>query len=342
MRTQSDFLKEFGDLRGRKILTDEKGEEFLASEKEFCKTDDSLSNEDYLELVKANDGVSDGSEIEDLAERKSYIDSLTDEQKANKIEKERIIIFRGSDESVDRMGDIIRVDGWNLKDYRKNPVFLDGHSYTLLPIGKALKVWKDSNDSGAPNGKSLKFAIYFPTAEVSQKSDDVFKLYKAKVLNAVSVGFKSSKVNNPSSPEERKELGLGPYGWEFLKQSLLELSAVTVPANQNALQVKSAEHLELCKSAGIEAILKENQEEAVNAEILEQLKLLNQNVIQNTKTLQESISLIKSVEDPVEPVEAGEEPNGDNVKDEAKGNFNLDEMLGGIKSWDLKPNKEET
>ena len=37
--------------------------------------------------------------------------------------------FVASDESVDRYGDIIRASGWQLDNFRKNPVLLFAHDF---------------------------------------------------------------------------------------------------------------------------------------------------------------------------------------------------------------------
>jgi hypothetical protein len=44
--------------------------------------------------------------------------------------------FVASDETVDRYGDIIRASGWQLDNFRKNPVLLFGHQSGALPVGK--------------------------------------------------------------------------------------------------------------------------------------------------------------------------------------------------------------
>jgi hypothetical protein len=44
--------------------------------------------------------------------------------------------FIASDETVDRYGDIIRASGWQLGNYRQNPVLLFGHQSDSLPVGK--------------------------------------------------------------------------------------------------------------------------------------------------------------------------------------------------------------
>lgn len=230
-------------------------------------SDATLSKEDYLEVCKDLKGVPDGSHIDDEAERQKYLDEIKDTEEKI-INKERIITIRGSDETVDRYGDIVRVQGWDLNNYRKNPVFLVFHDGHQFPAGRAVKVWKEASDPGAPNGKSLMFLIYFP--EGNQWSEFVYNQFKDGLMNAVSVGFRALKANNPASDEERQSLGLGTYGVEFLKQELLELSAVPIPANQNALVVKSFEQKELAgrikELEGVEIVTEEEAEKLRNNE----------------------------------------------------------------------------
>lgn len=134
--------------------------------------------------------------------------------------KERTLEFIGSTESVDRVGDVIEAAGWQLKNYKVNPVFLWAHDYRMPPIGKATRVWKSE-------GK-LKFQIEFADAETYDFADTIFRLYKGGFLNAVSVGFE------PIEHESLDEKG-DSRGIRYKKQDLLELSAVPVPANAEAL-----------------------------------------------------------------------------------------------------------
>ena len=45
--------------------------------------------------------------------------------------KENGLEFVLSDETPDRMGDVIMADGWDLTDFRKNPIALFGHQSSL-------------------------------------------------------------------------------------------------------------------------------------------------------------------------------------------------------------------
>lgn len=140
--------------------------------------------------------------------------------------KDRHATFIASSEDVDRYGDIIRSDGWDLSNYKKNPVLLFGHQSRELPIGATSKIWVDS--------KKLLADVEFATAEVYDFADSVYKMVKAGFLNAVSVGFKPTKMpNDIKDPETNKWTG----GFEFVAQELLELSVVPVPALPGALAI---------------------------------------------------------------------------------------------------------
>jgi HK97 family phage prohead protease len=127
-----------------------------------------------------------------------------------------------SDESVDRYGDIIRVDGWELDEYRKNPIVLFGHSATD-PVGTAeVRV----------TGKKLIADITLGAPGTTPMVDAVRALVDQKILKAVSVGFQPTKEPNEiKDPKTNEWTG----GYEWVGQQLLENSIVSIPANPNAL-----------------------------------------------------------------------------------------------------------
>jgi len=138
---------------------------------------------------------------------------------------DRTLEMAGSTEDKDRMGDIIRSSGWKLSSFKKNPVFMWVHDYSKPPIGRANKVWVDKETN------RLMFNVEFASPEVYEFADTIYKLYKGGFLHATSVGF------IPLEWEGKDEEHPIP-NWEgnvFTKQELLELSAVPVPANANAL-----------------------------------------------------------------------------------------------------------
>lgn len=141
--------------------------------------------------------------------------------------EERILRFIGSDETPDRDGDIISIEGWELDNYLKNPVFLWAHDYSIPPVGKAVDVF-------VKDGKLI-FDIQFPEKGIYPFADLVYNLYKGGFLNATSVGF-IGKDYVERDDDEAKDLPAWRRGVKFTRQELLELSAVPVPSNPSALQ----------------------------------------------------------------------------------------------------------
>lgn len=133
----------------------------------------------------------------------------------------RQLTFIASDETVDRYGDIVRADGWQLDNFRKNPVILWGHDHYALPIGKALDI--DVKD------KALTSLVEFAPVEVNPFAEQAYQAYRGGFLSAVSVGFMALEWEwvDAKDPEN--------LGIVFVKSELLEFSAVTVPANPSAL-----------------------------------------------------------------------------------------------------------
>lgn len=148
------------------------------------------------------------------------------------IDKEnRVVDFVISTETVDRYGDIIRVGGWDLKQYKKNPVVLFGHNSHIPPIGKALSVNKDA--------KSLKATAQFMDKEVSAFAHSIFRMLEEKFLRAVSVGF------IPKDWEKINDDDGHLTGFEFKKQELLEFSVVPIPANPDCLMDAKAKGIDV-------------------------------------------------------------------------------------------------
>jgi hypothetical protein len=141
-----------------------------------------------------------------------------------------VIDFVASDETIDRYSEIISADGWELANYRKNPVFQNAHNYgdIIYTLGKALVT--------EVQGGALFQRVEFATA-VNPIARIAYGLYKGKFLNAVSVGFIPLEWENgpgPGAPDSQPD-GQPGYRRRYLKQELLEVSAVGIPANPNAL-----------------------------------------------------------------------------------------------------------
>jgi HK97 family phage prohead protease/HK97 family phage major capsid protein len=124
-----------------------------------------------------------------------------------------------SDETPDRMDDVIMSDGWNLENFKKNPIALFGHR-SDFPIGK----WRNLR----VEDKQLKGYLQLAPKGTSPRIDEIRTLVEADILRSVSVGF------IPLEDQPRKE---SKWGSIFTKCELIETSLVSVPANPNALAV---------------------------------------------------------------------------------------------------------
>jgi HK97 family phage major capsid protein/HK97 family phage prohead protease len=124
-----------------------------------------------------------------------------------------------SDETPDRMDDVIMSDGWDLREFKKNPIALFGHNSTF-PIGKWANVRIEN--------KQLRGHLELAKEGTSQRIDEIRRLIDADILRAVSVGFR---------PKERKDREGTDWGSVYTKCELIETSVVAVPANPNALAV---------------------------------------------------------------------------------------------------------
>lgn len=140
--------------------------------------------------------------------------------------------FLASDETPDRMGDIIRVRGWNLANFKRNPIALWAHDDRQPAIGSVVDIEKD-----AAAGKLFE-TIEFASAQANPLSESLFRLYEEGVLRAVSVGFVPIESYYPSDSAEREKIGLGQWGVEYRKQEQLELSCCNIPANPGCLSAK--------------------------------------------------------------------------------------------------------
>lgn len=114
---------------------------------------------------------------------------------------------------IDRMGDSIDQSGWDLSNYKMNPVMPWAHNYSILPVAKATSI--EVTDKG------LEAEFEFASAEGNPMAQQVKTLYDEGFLNAVSVGF----------------IPLQRNGNVITKSELLEISFVPVPANQEALRL---------------------------------------------------------------------------------------------------------
>jgi HK97 family phage prohead protease len=328
------------------LIKTESGEDLgLITETKASPKEAKLSVEDYKLLLKECGGVSDGSDIEDELARKAYLKDLTADELAKVINKDRIVEIIGSDESKDRHGDKILVDGWDTKNFESNPVILLNHNSRELPVAKALKVWKHTTASGE---KQLRFYLYFPEKDVSEQSDKVFKAIKAGLLSTSSVGFAYKSYEFARNEEHAKELGISfPYGVLIKEAELHELSIVTVPANANSLVVNSLSQKALADALQIKSEL---PNESFQTELVGLVDSLKNDVLE-VKNLLTSLcqniekSLSLQEEKQTSPSEEPKSTEGENPPEGSQGETSSEQpkevsksllsVLESLKSFDL-------
>jgi len=144
----------------------------------------------------------------------------TTEPQQQGAEDARTMRFVFSDATVDHSDDSIDPKGWDTSLFKRNPVALFSHMSWEPPIGRSPYV--------AVEGDKLVGDIEFASADIYPFADTIYRLLKGKFMNAVSVGF-LPKEWAFSADKNR------PYGIDFKKQTLLEISVCPVPCNPNAL-----------------------------------------------------------------------------------------------------------
>lgn len=154
------------------------------------------------------------------------------------------IVFIASDETLDRQGEVIPLESWDLKNYRKNPVLLVNHDYMVQNIvGKARNLKIDKNKSSGKGAMTFE-----PTFHgITQLSKEVEQMVKEGVLNTVSVGF----IRRGPMADGEKDTN-----------ELIEISFVPVPANPSAsqLSVLMAKGIEAAEEEKIKEFIAETEE----------------------------------------------------------------------------------
>jgi HK97 family phage prohead protease len=122
-------------------------------------------------------------------------------------------------QGIKRDGDAWEPSGVDLTAYKQNPVILRDHDQSRV-IGTAASIGL------ADGGKCIAIRIQFAPEGLSNAADEARGLAKAGMLKGISAGI---------DPIDTEPLRNGSRGMHVLTSELLEVSLVSVPADQDAL-----------------------------------------------------------------------------------------------------------
>ena len=151
------------------------------------------------------------------------------------------IRFNATNEMPDEYNTIIRVEGWDLKDYLANPVVFWAHESKTPPIGMTRSLQNGQADIAGKCYRALFADIAFADRKTYAFGALVYRLYAKRFLRGVSVGFRTTKATVIEDADELARLGLRPPMGEILERNVLkEISAAPIPGNAGALSVELA------------------------------------------------------------------------------------------------------
>lgn len=154
-------------------------------------------------------------------------------------EKTFTATFVMSTATIDRHGDIVDQETWNLKHFMENPAFFWGHRSNDFPLGKWLSV-KLENDPENPEQKMLVGVAEF-AVDVDPEIMRAWKHVVRGDLSMVSVGFIPQVVDY----DETKD------AYVLKNCELMECSLVGIGSNRRAL-VKDTEDVKDIKDSLID------------------------------------------------------------------------------------------
>lgn len=123
-----------------------------------------------------------------------------------------------SSSRADRAGDVVRQDGLDFTEFKRNPVVPWAHNYDKPPVGRNMSL-----TVGADETQAVTRFAETPFAE------EIFQLYVDDVLRAWSIGFRPKRWNVMMDDQDSF------VGVEYLEAEVYEYSGVVVPMNPDAL-----------------------------------------------------------------------------------------------------------
>ena len=133
--------------------------------------------------------------------------------------------------AIDRMGDVVEQD-FDLTEFKNNPIIVHNHDYAGPIIGKATDIgFKDGN---------LVMSVQFDEHDTNPLGQRIANQYRSGFMSAFSVGFSPGKVVPRNKlDKDHPAYSAKAVGSYMSESTLLEVSAVSIPANPEALAIRA-------------------------------------------------------------------------------------------------------
>ena len=141
-----------------------------------------------------------------------------------------------TEESPDRLGDIVLASGMDDSHYQLNPIVTLNHAYDQPPVGRSL--WRRKARDGALHG--VKAKTHFPPRPAGWTLSDwppdlAFELVKAGLLRGKSIGFIPLKLRTPTPEEIGKNPSMAKVRYIIEEWLLAEYACCYLPMQPNAV-----------------------------------------------------------------------------------------------------------
>lgn len=200
------------------------------------------------------------------------------------------LTFIASKEIVDKDNDIVKIDGIDLKNFKKNPVMLFAHNHSMPAIGK----WTNIRKEKINNTPALTMRPDFASDTGYDLAMTMEKLVEGGYIKAVSVGLRPDWDAVEYVKPKGKKAGHRIIAKSFLQ----EVSFVNVGANQEALSKAVADDFITQKEMDDFTKTSENETEAIDK--IHELIDVTEAVLEINKELQEKVESLQDKLDKLE------------------------------------------
>jgi hypothetical protein len=141
-----------------------------------------------------------------------------------------------TEESPDRLGDIVLAAGMDDSHFQLNPIVTLNHAYDQPPVGRSL--WRRKARDGALRG--VKAKTHYPPRPAGWTLSDwppdlAFELVKAGLLRGKSIGFIPLKLRTPTPEEIQQNAAMENVRYIIEEWLLAEYACCYLPMQPNAV-----------------------------------------------------------------------------------------------------------